>query len=333
QPVQLSDPSSAKLLTLSLTPVSDRDGERLTAVLHVVGDPAATSHGAAASPRPTSCPAAATRAAAATTSAQTTVPGSSSSSSSAPGGAPASTVILAAARGRARKAKVQVPAPHPPPSSSSSSSSEEGSGDEGVVLMDRDEMHDMIARAYAAADEEDDEEGRGGAGGGGAGKGNSAREALGMVGEAPALEVEVAEGDALDPAGCVLSVLEGVVVVQGLVNSRALAEGSVLVLDETRQAIGRIEEVFGPVTQPFYALRWSSPGPPPPALKPGARLASLARCTERIAPEMFVGHERPVDYDPGVEVEEEEEVYFSDDEAEAAYTRKLQMKRKAEAEA
>ncbi|KAL6746555.1 Gar1/Naf1 RNA binding region-domain-containing protein [Haematococcus lacustris] len=254
-----------------------------------------------------------------------------------PGGGPATTVILAAARGRTRKAKVQVPAPHPPPSSSSSSSSEEGSGDEGVVLMDRDEMHDMIARAYAAADEEDEEEGKAGAGGGGAGKGNSAREALGMVGEAPALEVEVAEGDVLDPAGCVLSVLEGVVVVQGLVNSRALAEGSVLVLDETRQAIGRIEEVFGPVTQPFYALRWSSPGPPPPALKPGARLASLARCAERIAPEMFVGHERPVDYDPGVEVEEEEEeeeeVYFSDDEAEAAYTRKLQMKRKAEVEA
>ncbi|KAJ9507522.1 hypothetical protein QJQ45_006537 [Haematococcus lacustris] len=326
QLVQLPDPSSAKLLTLSLTPVSDRDGERLTAVLHVVEDPAATSHGAAASPRPTSCQAASTRAAA-TTSAQTAVLGSSSRSS-APGGVPATTVILAAARGRARKAKVQVLAPHPPPSSSSSSSSssEEGSGDEGVVLMDRDEMHDMIARAYAAADEEDEDEGKGGAGGGRSRQGQQRPGSL-------ALEVEVAEGDALDPAGCVLSVLEGVVVVQGLVNSRALAEGSVLVLDETRQAIGRIEEVFGPVTQPFYALRWSSPGPPPPALKPGARLASLARCAERIAPEMFVGHERPVDYDPGVEVEEEEEVYFSDDEAEAAYTRKLQMKRKAEGEA
>ncbi|KAJ9507704.1 hypothetical protein QJQ45_019119 [Haematococcus lacustris] len=249
---------------------------------------------------------------------------------------------------------------------------EEGSGDEGVVLMDRDEMHDMIARAYAAADERMRRRGRPGLGGAEQARATApgkpchaacgmvlwmmmpagtvcvcwhealarpcgaTRVPVGMVGEAPALEVEVAEGDALDPAGCVLSVLEGVVVVQGLVNSRALAEGSVLVLDETRQAIGRIEEVFGPVTQPFYALRWSSPGPPPPALKPGARLASLARCTERIAPEMFVGHERPVDYDPGVEVEEEEEeeeVYFSDDEAEAAYTRKLQMKRKAEVEA
>ncbi|GFH18193.1 uncharacterized protein HaLaN_14952 [Haematococcus lacustris] len=58
---------------------------------------------------------------------------------------------------------------------------------------------------------------------------------------------------------------------------------------------GMVGEAPALEVEPFYALRWSSPGPPPPALKPGARLASLARCTERIAPEI-------------------------DDEAEAAYT-------------
>ena len=39
------------------------------------------------------------------------------------------------------------------------------------------------------------------------------------------LDVEVLVTDTLEPAGSVLSVLDGMVVVQGPINSRALSEG------------------------------------------------------------------------------------------------------------
>jgi len=39
-----------------------------------------------------------------------------------------------------------------------------------------------------------------------------------------------------------------------------VAPRSVLMLDEARVGVGRIEEVFGPIALPFYALRWA-PGP------------------------------------------------------------------------
>ncbi|KAF5826509.1 Gar1/Naf1 RNA binding region-domain-containing protein, partial [Dunaliella salina] len=133
------------------------------------------------------------------------------------------------------------------------------------------------------------------------------------------------------------SVMDDVVVVQGLANSRALTEGSVLLLDDARVGIGRIEEVFGPVALPFYALRWA-PGPggverkQPESLKAGALTSVVGRLAGHIKPEELCGHVKGSTYgaDQDEEEEEEEEPYFSDDEAEAAYRWKQQAKRKAE---
>lgn len=46
---------------------------------------------------------------------------------------------------------------------------------------------------------------------------------------------------------------------------------SVLLLQD-KTPIGRIEEVFGPVTEPLYALRYAGPQPPPADLAKDARV-------------------------------------------------------------
>lgn len=64
-------------------------------------------------------------------------------------------------------------------------------------------------------------------------------------------------------------------------------------LDSTRTGVGKIEEVFGPIMLPFYALRWA-PGPEgvvrpmPEGLKPGALMSVVPRLVAHIRPEELV---------------------------------------------
>lgn len=51
---------------------------------------------------------------------------------------------------------------------------------------------------------------------------------------------------------------------------RVFDEGAVLVLAGCRAPLGRVEEVFGPVAAPLYALRCAAPGGLPEGAVPGA---------------------------------------------------------------
>ena len=52
-------------------------------------------------------------------------------------------------------------------------------------------------------------------------------------------------------------------------------EGAVLVLAGSRAPLGRVEEVFGPVAAPLYALRCAAPGGLPEGAVPGALVRRL----------------------------------------------------------
>ena len=52
---------------------------------------------------------------------------------------------------------------------------------------------------------------------------------------------------------------------------------SVLLLED-KTPLGRVEEVFGPLTMPLYALRYGGPQPPPAALAAGARVFFTGGC-------------------------------------------------------
>lgn len=58
----------------------------------------------------------------------------------------------------------------------------------------------------------------------------------------------------------------------------AVLHRSVLLLED-KTPIGRVEEVFGPLTMPLYALRYAGPQPPPAALATSARVFFTGKCS------------------------------------------------------
>ena len=67
-------------------------------------------------------------------------------------------------------------------------------------------------------------------------------------------------------------------------SSRAVDEGSVLCL-AGRQALGRVEEIFGPVDEPLYSLRYACGDSLPAELALGATVFSLERMSSYILPD------------------------------------------------
>lgn len=147
-------------------------------------------------------------------------------------------------------------------------------------------------------------------GGMGDANGEGPTAAVELFGEAPppALDVSLAPEDSLSAAGTVLSVIEGTIVVRASAGSRALDEGSVLVLQD-RTVIGAIEDIFGPVQAPLYALRCV--GDPPDGLIPEASVFSVDRLAQFVLPEEL----RVKGYDDWDESAVDQEKHFSDDEA------------------
>ena len=181
---------------------------------------------------------------------------------------------------------------------------------------------------------------------GAGGAGPSAAEALFGDAPLPSLGIEISSEDSISLAGSVLSVIEGTIVVRAAPGSRALNEGSFLVLED-RTIIGAVEDIFGPVQAPLYALRYNpgsasvttteqggkDDGLPSVELKlaPDVKLFSVDKLAQFVAEEDF----RVKGYDGDVAEEAEGapgdvDQQFSDDEAEAMYKRKLKAKRKGE---
>ena len=69
-------------------------------------------------------------------------------------------------------------------------------------------------------------------------------------------------------------------------NARALSEGTVLCSEE-RVPIGRIEDTFGPVMCPLYALRWAGQGEMPSSLAVGSPVFTTQKLAEYLLAEQL----------------------------------------------
>lgn len=229
------------------------------------------------------------------------------------------------------------------PSSSSSSSSSSDDESDLDIITDYADIRKMIDAmdkddATMADDDivdDDDDDGDGG-------DSPNTRKALNatnktqastdLFGDLPLPDVSqiiISPEDTLLPAGCIQAIVEGMVVVKAVDTPGVppLNEGCVLVLETTRTAIGVIEDIFGPVTAPLYALRYNvkSDGSGNDGLVVGAAVASVDRLAHYI--ESF--EELQVKgYDASEDDGMDPEVEFSDDEAEAEYKRQLKMKKR-----
>lgn len=74
---------------------------------------------------------------------------------------------------------------------------------------------------------------------------------------------------------------------------RVFDEGTVLCLGD-RTALGRVEEIFGPIQAPLYALRYTgSAGAPPDSAAAGAPVFTVDKYAAQLEPEVLQTQARP----------------------------------------
>ncbi|KAI4901549.1 hypothetical protein NFI96_013087 [Prochilodus magdalenae] len=81
-----------------------------------------------------------------------------------------------------------------------------------------------------------------------------------LIEDLPAVEnlsISLPEGTEMETIGVISSIIDQLVIVESKKDSRPLNDESVL-FDKDRFAIGKVFEVFGPVCQPYYVLRFNS---------------------------------------------------------------------------
>lgn len=137
-------------------------------------------------------------------------------------------------------------------------------------------------------------------------------------------QILISEEETLCYAGEVQAHLEGMVVVKAPKNQKVpLNEGCVLILESARQPIGIIEDIFGPITDPLYALRFCGAQEVYDSVIQGARIAFVERLANYI-PNYEELKEKGYDAnDVAAQGEDNDNVEFSDDEAEAQFKRQL----------
>jgi hypothetical protein len=160
----------------------------------------------------------------------------------------------------------------------------------------------------------------------------------------PPIDIEISPEFSLIPVGIIKSIMEKVIVIESLPNaltskpvapspyagmsdvisnSVALDSDTVICLSASRRPLGRIFETFGPVTSPFYVVRFNSRGD---IEKFGetARVGAQVSYVREMSCMVVAGDIRKRGYDSSNINDEElptESLDYSDDDAEAAAKR------------
>ncbi|CAN0897692.1 H/ACA ribonucleoprotein complex non-core subunit NAF1 [Linum grandiflorum] len=128
----------------------------------------------------------------------------------------------------------------------------------------------------------------------------------------------------MQPVGLVSSVLGTQVIVEGVEKHNPLNEGSIIWLTEKRSPLGLVDEIFGPVKNPFYIVRFNSESEVPEGLSEGTLVSFVPEFAGFVLSNQNLYKKG---YDASGENDEElsEEIEFSDDEKEAEYRRMKKM--------
>ncbi|KAK4788803.1 hypothetical protein SAY86_020122 [Trapa natans] len=136
----------------------------------------------------------------------------------------------------------------------------------------------------------------------------------------PRVEAKLECNHQMCPVGVVLSVMGAQVIVEGIEKHTPLNEGSILWITEMRTPLGIIDEIFGPVKNPYYVVRYNSEDEVPCGICQGTTVSLVHEFASYIINEKNLYKKG---YDASGENDEElsEEAEFSDDEKEAEYRR------------
>ncbi|XP_066361771.1 uncharacterized protein [Miscanthus floridulus] len=141
----------------------------------------------------------------------------------------------------------------------------------------------------------------------------------------PKIEIQLEPHHQTLPVGTISTIMGERVIVEGSVQHNPLNEGSILWITESRTPLGIVDELFGPVKNPYYLVRYNSEEEVPAGISAGTNVSFVAEFADHILnmKELYAkGYDEsdPVDND-----EEEDLPDFSDDEKEAEYKRSLRQ--------
>ncbi|GFS41071.1 nuclear assembly factor 1 [Actinidia rufa] len=125
---------------------------------------------------------------------------------------------------------------------------------EGEIDMEEGEIRDSDVEKMVAWSDEDED-----GGDGSITKGpNRSKNELHVLPPVPPVYVTLQPHHQTLPVGVILSILGPQVIVEGLEKHNPLNEGSILWITESRTPLGLVDEIFGPVKNPYYMIRYNS---------------------------------------------------------------------------
>ncbi|KAF5741491.1 H/ACA ribonucleoprotein complex non-core subunit NAF1-like [Tripterygium wilfordii] len=143
----------------------------------------------------------------------------------------------------------------------------------------------------------------------------------------PAVEVSLQPHHQLQTVGVVLSMMGAKVIVEGVEKHNPLDEGSILWVTESRSPLGLVDEIFGPVKNPYYVVRYNSESEVPVGIHEGSSISVVQDFANYVLNDKNLYKKG---YDASGENDEalSEDAEFSDDEKEAEYRRRLKMSKR-----
>ncbi|KAL4341816.1 hypothetical protein GQ457_08G007000 [Hibiscus cannabinus] len=142
--------------------------------------------------------------------------------------------------------------------------------------------------------------------------------------EVPSLDVELQPHHQMLPVGVILSMIGTKVIVEGREQHNPLNEGSVLWITMNRSPLGFVDEIFGPVKNPYYIVRYNTESDVPAGIHEGTSISFVPEFANHVLNDKNL-HKKG--YDASGENDEElsDDAEFSDDEQEAEYKRMQKM--------
>ncbi|PON35082.1 H/ACA ribonucleoprotein complex, subunit Gar1/Naf [Parasponia andersonii] len=126
------------------------------------------------------------------------------------------------------------------------------------------------------------------------------------------------------PVGVVLSILGTQVIVEGIEKHDPLNDGSILWITESRSPLGLVDEIFGPVKNPYYVVRYNSESEVPAGIHAGTSISFVTEFASHVLYNKDV-YKKGYDASGANDEEVSDEAEFSDDEKEAEYKRMQKM--------
>lgn len=106
-----------------------------------------------------------------------------------------------------------------------------------------------------------------------------------------------------------------------------LNEGSILWLTESRKPLGIVDEVFGPVKNPYYVVRFNSEDEVPAGIQGGTLISFVPEFADHVLKNKDV-YKKGYDASGANDEELDDEFEFSDDEKEAEYRRMQRLSKR-----